>query len=176
MRAYKKSAVFAMLCGAATCALGASCLFLSGEHAALAAVVTAAVFVNAVVHAESFYGSLREGRRQENVFTITFVEFAFVCFGLQQRYVCAEGGEEAWRCFLVVFAFYLTVNGASLAALPLRSARVCGVFALLTALMLYGSVYLAKTERTCALLLALCLAVNGAERVYMSARGGKNER
>ena len=77
---------------------------------------------------------------------------------------------------MVAFSSYLVINGACLMALPLGFARICGVSAILTGILVF--ITADSYGFWPAICLGLSLVVNGGERVVMSlmARAAKKKK
>ena len=81
---------------------------------------------------------------------------------------------QDWKEFAAVFAVYLVFNGTALMAIPSGFARCCGIAAAVFGALLY---YFGRENGAQAwIMIGLNLIVNGAERVIMSAMGGKKKR
>ena len=163
---YKKSAIFAMACGAVTVLLGI--LAMLGAWQSMAAVGIVMV-INTALHYESYIVTkLTDHRKNTNVLTMAIAETILLPFFA----LCLA--RQDWQGFAAVFAVYLVFNGTSLMAVPSSFARNCGILAAALGAALF---FLGREPGAMAwVVTGLNLIVNGAERVIMSAMGGKKKR
>jgi len=168
MSQYKKSAVFAMACGSVTALLGI--IAMVGRQESLSYIaVGATMVINTVLHFESYIsGVLCENRRQSNTLAMGVTEAVLLLF------FAAGLPTMGWREFVVLFSCYLVFNGASLMVIPSAVARSCGIAAVTldAAQFLFGRGF----GTPAAVLVGANLFLNGAERIVMSALGGKKEK
>lgn len=161
---YKKSAVLAMICGLVTVALGL--VAICGQMQSVAAVSIVMV-INTALHYESYFVTkLVEHRKNTNVLTMAIAETVLLSFFA----LCLQD----WQEFSLVFAVYLVFNGTSLMGIPSAFARYCGILAAALGAILY---FFGREPGTMAwVITGINLIVNGAERIIMSALGGKKKR
>lgn len=163
---YKKSAILAMACGAVTVLLGIPAMFGAGQSMAAVGVV---MVINTVLHYESYFVTKHfEHIKNTNVLTMAIAETILLSFFA----LCLS--RQDWKEFAAVFAVYLVFNGTALMAIPSGFARCCGIAAAVFGALLY---YFGRENGAQAwIMIGLNLIVNGAERVIMSAMGGKKKR
>lgn len=163
---YKKSAILAMACGAVTVLLGIPAMFGAGQSMAAVGVV---MVINTALHYESYFVTKQfERRKNTNVLTMAIAETILLSFFA----LCLA--RQDWQEFAAVFAVYLVFNGTALMAIPSGFARCCGIAAAVFGALLY---YFGRENGAQAwIMIGLNLIVNGAERVIMSAMGGKKKR
>lgn len=163
---YKKSAILAMACGAVTVLLGIPAMFGAGQSMAAVGVV---MVINTALHYESYIATkITEHRKNTNVLTMAIAETVLLTFFA----LCLA--RQDWQEFAAVFAVYLVFNGASLIAIPSGFACCCGIAAAVFGALLY---YFGREPGMLSwILVGLNLIVNGAERIIMSAMGGKKKR
>lgn len=163
---YKKSAILAMACGAATVLLGILSMFGAGQSMAAVGVV---MVINTVLHYESYFVTKQfERRKNTNVLTMAIAETILLSFFA----LCLA--RQDWQEFTAVFAVYLVFNGTALMAIPSGFARSCGIAAAVFGALLY---YFGREPGMLSwILVGINLIINGAERVIMSAMGGKKKR
>ena len=163
---YKKSAILAMACGAVTVLLGI--LAMLGGWQSMAAVGIVMV-INTALHYESYIVTkLTDHRKNTNVLTMAIAETILLTFFA----LCLA--RQDWKEFAVIFAVYLVFNGTSLIAIPSGFARCCGIAAVACGALLY---YFGREPGMLSwILVGINLIVNGAERIVMSALGGKKKR
>lgn len=163
---YKKSAILAMACGAVTVLLGIPAMFGAGQSMAAVGVV---MVINTALHYESYFVTKQfERRKNTNVLTMAIAETILLSFFA----LCLA--RQDWKEFTAVFAVYLVFNGTALMAIPSGFARCCGIAAAVFGALLY---YFGREPGMLSwILVGINLIVNGAERVIMSAIGGKKKR
>lgn len=163
---YKKSAILAMICGMVTIAFGMAAIF--GQAQSMAAVVIV-MAINTALHYESYIVTkLVEHKKNTNVLTMAIAETILLPF------FAVSLVQQEWQEFVAVFAVYLVFNGTSLMAIPSGFARNCGILAAALGAALF---FLGREPGTMAwVVTGLNLIVNGAERIIMSAMGGKKKR
>ena len=163
---YKKSAILAMACGAVTVLLGIPAMFGAGQSMAAVGVV---MVINTVLHYESYFVTKQfERRKNTNVLTMAIAETILLSFFA----LCLS--RQDWKEFAAVFAVYLVFNGTALMAIPSGFARCCGIAAAACGALLY---YFGREPGMLSwILVGINLIVNGAERIVMSALGGKKKR
>ena len=163
---YKKSAILAMACGAVTVLLGIPAMFGAGQSMAAVGVV---MVINTVLHYESYFVTKQfERRKNTNVLTMAIAETILLSFFA----LCLS--RQDWKEFAAVFAVYLVFNGTALMAIPSGFARCCGIAAAALGAALF---FLGRESGTMAwVVTGINLIVNGAERIIMSAMGGKKKR
>ncbi len=163
---YKKSAIFACVCGLVTVLLGIWAF--TGEKASQAAVLVT-MLINTGLHYESYTTALIfDHKKNTNVLTMAIAETVLLSF------FAIALNNLGWREFSLLFAVYLVFNGTSLIAIPSTFARWCGAAAAaLGALLFYFG---REPGIAAAVLTGVNLIVNGGERVIMSALSGKKKR
>ena len=163
---YKKSAILAMICGLVTAGLGLFAILGQAQSKAAVAIV---MVINMALHYESYFVTkLVEHRKNTNVLTMAIAETILLSFFAS----CLV--QQDWKEFALVFAVYLVFNGTSLMGIPSAFARNCGVLAAALGAILY---FFGREPGTAAwILTGINLIVNGAERIVMSALGGKKKR
>lgn len=163
---YKKSAILAMICGLVTIAFGLAAILGQAQSMAAVAIVMA---INTALHYESYIVTkLVEHRKNANVLTMAIAETILLAF------FAVSLVQQDWTEFVQLFAVYLVFNGTSLMGIPSGFARGCGILAAALGAFLY---FFGQAPGTPArLLIGINLIVNGAERIIMSALGGKKKR
>ena len=163
---YKKSAILAMACGAVTVLLGIPAMFGAGQSMAAVGVV---MVINTALHYESYFVTKQfERRKNTNVLTMAIAETILLSFFA----LCLA--RQDWKEFTAVFAVYLVFNGTALMAITSGFARCCGIAAAVFGALLY---YFGRENGAQAwIMIGLNLIINGAERIIMSAMGGKKKR
>lgn len=163
---YKKSALFAMACGLIAAVLGLVAIRGQGQSMAAVAIV---MVINTVLHYESYFvAKFTDHKKNTSVLTMAIAETVLLSFFT----LCLV--QQDWKEFTLVFAVYLVFNGTSLMAIPSGFARNCGILAAVLGAILY---FFGREPGTMAwVLTGINLIVNGAERIIMSALGGKKKR
>ena len=163
---YKKSAILAMACGVIAALLGIAAML--GQMQSLFAV-SAVMIINTALHYESYFVTKHfEHIKNTNVLTMAIAETILLVF------FAVSLVQQDWQEFAAVFAVYLVFNGTSLMAIPSGFARCCGIAAAALGAALF---FLGRESGTMAwVVTGLNLIVNGAERIIMSAMGGKKKR
>lgn len=173
-------ALLAVFCGVVTIILsiitaicGIPGILMDGgqKMACLAIIVT--ILINWGLHIESYINNIKAyQRRQGNVLTIALVETGYILF-LTHYFTqqIQNGTNMGWQIFAIMFAGYIWVNAASLIAIPISIAKSFGIIVFATAVLMY--LFGQQWSWATAWIIAICLFVNGYERVVMSMRGGR---
>ena len=180
LKAYKPSAVLAMACGIVTILLGIAAgivgLAMMASAAGIAAqiccrwLILVTLLINLGLHIESYITNIRVyNRRQDNVLAMVLVEAGYLVI-----LICSMFSPMDWTMEATLFAAYIWVNASSLAAMPVKFARNCGIVAMATAAAMY--LFGRSWSAAAACMVAICLIVNGYERLRMSLMGGKKVR
>lgn len=152
---YPRSGWASIFCGGFTVILGLVMTAMGWKESVIKSLVIMAMAVNAVLHVTCYLHSLKS-RPNGSILTILIVEF-FLCIALPL--------EPRW---MAVYGVYLVMNGASLAAIPLRRCRIFGVIAILSGVVTYFQpillpIFLPQTA-------GLGLVLNGGERLIMALK------
>lgn len=163
---YKKSAILAMVCGVIAALLGIAAML--GQMQSLFAV-SAVMIINTALHYESYFVTKHfEHKKNTNVLTMAIAETILLSFFA----LCLV--RQDWQEFAAVFAVYLVFNGTALMTIPSGFARSCGIAAAVFGALLY---YFGREPGMLSwILVGINLIINGAERIIMSAMGGKKKR
>lgn len=157
-KAYTATGKAAILCGAATMVLGAVTAVFFRTERTIAVGLLCVTAVNAALHMACYLRSLKT-RPLGNTLTIMFVEI-FVC-----AIFCVE---RTWHTLAAVYGTYLVMNGASLAAIPLRRSRIFGVVAIASGIATWLQPILLPNMMP--LVVGIGLIINGGERFVMAIK------
>lgn len=166
-----------IICGVITVGCGAAACFTAKSQTAGFFCLLITILLNLLLHIDSYISNKRIGKVQSGVLIISVVEVCFIALLLWVLVLLpGQGFGERWMPLMVAFSSYLVINGACLMALPLGFARICGVSAILTGILVF--ITADSYGFWPAICLGLSLVVNGGERVVMSlmARAAKKKR